>query len=190
MDIASRPKSALAAVVPGGTGTDRTDSTKKLDYNKHCQYFRPMNENIGVMLGQVARLIRRSFDERVRTIGVTRPQWQVLSALDRNPGVNQCGLAEILEVEPITAGRMIDRLQDAQLVERRQDPADRRAWRLHLTRKGAALLEHLRPMAMETLDAALEGVGEREQAELMEVLERIRANLTRKSCATDQAANG
>jgi DNA-binding MarR family transcriptional regulator len=98
-----------------------------------------MEENIGTMVAQVARLMRRSFDERARKIGVTRPQWQVLSLLIRHEGINQGGLADILEVEPITLGRMIDRLQEAELVERRPDPADRRAWRLFITAKGHAL---------------------------------------------------
>ena len=108
------------------------------------------DDNIGAMIAQVARLLRRSFDERARGIGVTRPQWQVLSLLNRNEGINQGGLAEMLEVEPITLGRMIDRLQDAELVERRADPADRRAWRLHITPKGHALLTTLQPFARET----------------------------------------
>ena len=103
-----------------------------------------MDENIGTMLAQVSRLLRRSFDERARGIGVTRPQWQTLSLLSFNSGINQGGLAELLEVEPITLGRMIDRLQDAQLVERRPDPADRRAWRLFLTEKGHALADRVR----------------------------------------------
>ncbi|MET0588059.1 MAG: MarR family transcriptional regulator, partial [Novosphingobium sp.] len=77
-----------------------------------------MDDNIGTMLAQVARLLRRRFDERARGIGVTRPQWQVLTLLKRNEGINQGGLAEILEVEPITLGRMMDRLQDAELVVR------------------------------------------------------------------------
>jgi len=140
-----------------------------------------MDENIGTMLAQVSRLIRRSFDERARAIGVTRPQWQVLSILKRNAGINQGGLAEILEVEPITAGRMIDRLQEARLVERRPDPADRRAWRLHLTGKGEELLETLRPFVSETFGIALEGISEAEQAELLAILERIRTNLSRRT---------
>lgn len=148
-----------------------------------------MNENIGTMLAQVSRLIRRSFDERARAIGATRPQWQVLSILKRNAGINQGNLAEILEVEPITAGRMIDRLQEAQLVERRPDPADRRAWRLFLTEKGEQLAEQLRPLALETFELALEGISEPERDELMAMLARIRVNLSRRS-AVDEAANG
>jgi DNA-binding MarR family transcriptional regulator len=148
-----------------------------------------MDENIGTMLAQVSRLLRRSFDARARDMGVTRPQWQVLGVLFYNAGINQGGLAELLEVEPITAGRMIDRLQDAQMVERRADPADRRAWRLHLTDKGQRLLDELRPFAHETYEIALEGVSEAERAALMETLGRMRANLSRRQ-ALDIAANG
>lgn len=140
-----------------------------------------MDENIGTMLAQVSRLMRRSFDERARAIGITRPQSHVLGILNRNEGINQGGLAEILEVEPITAGRMIDRLQDAELVERRPDPEDRRAWRLYLTPRGEELLGKLRPFAAETIDIALEGIDEAQRDELMAVLERIRGNLSRKS---------
>lgn len=139
-----------------------------------------MDDNIGSMLAHVARLMRRNFDERARSIGVTRPQWQVISLLSRNPGINQGGLAELLEVEPITTGRMIDRLQDADLVERRADPSDRRTWRLHLTPRGQELIETLRPYAQDMLAEALHGVAEGDVALLRQTLDRIRANLTRK----------
>ena len=148
-----------------------------------------MDENSGTMLAQVSRLLRRSFDARARGIGVTRPQWQVLSLLSFNAGINQGGLAELLEVEPITLGRMIDRLQDANLVERRPDPADRRAWRLFLTDKGQTLLDQLRPFALETYDIALEGIDEAERSLLMATLGRMRANLSRRQ-SLDTAAGG
>jgi DNA-binding MarR family transcriptional regulator len=146
-----------------------------------------MEENIGTMLAQVSRLMRRSFDERARTIGVTRPQWQVLTLLLHYEGINQGGLAEILEVEPITLGRMIDRLQDSGLVERRNDPADRRAWRLHLTDKGRDLLETLRPHAEITFSEALDGIDAADQSRLMAMLDRIRTNLTRRAPAREAA---
>jgi DNA-binding MarR family transcriptional regulator len=140
-----------------------------------------MDENIGTMMAQVSRLLRRRFDERVRGIGVTRPQWQVLTLLKRHEGINQGGLADLLEVEPITLGRMIDRLQDSLLVERRPDPADRRAWRLFVTPKGETLIEQLRPYALETFDSALEGISKAEQEALMDMLDRMRANLSRRA---------
>lgn len=140
-----------------------------------------MEENIGTTLAHVSRLMRRRFDARSRGLGLTRPQWQTLSILRRNEGIKQGGLAEILEVEPISAGRMIDRLQDAGLVERRSDPTDRRAWRLHLTEKGEKLSDELRPYAFETLEEALTGIDAGERAKLLATLERIRSNLLRKS---------
>jgi DNA-binding MarR family transcriptional regulator len=139
-----------------------------------------MDENIGTLLAQVSRLLRRSFDERARGIGVTRPQWQVLSLLKIHAGSNQGSLAEMLEVEPITLGRMIDRLQEAELVERRADPTDRRAWRIYLTAKGEGLLEKLRPFGLETLMQALDGVSATEREQFMETLARVRGNLSRK----------
>lgn len=147
-----------------------------------------MDETIGTILSQVARLIRRTFDERARLVGATRPQWQVLMILSRNPGINQGAVADLLEVEPITVGRMIDRLQEAELVERRPDPADRRAWRLHMTTKGCELLEQIKPYGIETLELALDGVSEEDRETLRRVLDRMRGNLSRKS--VDPAANG
>lgn len=136
-----------------------------------------MEDNIGTMLAQVSRLFRRRFDERARGIGVTRPQWQVLSLLTRNEGINQGGLAELLEVEPITLGRMIDRLQEAELVERRPNPADRRAWLLYVTAKGLALIRSLVPHAEETFAQALDGLSGDERDQLMALLGRVRSNL-------------
>lgn len=148
-----------------------------------------MDENIGTLLAQVSRLLRRSFDERARGIGVTRPQWQVLGLLMLHAGSNQGALAEMLEVEPITLGRMIDRLQEAQLVERRADPADRRVWRIFLTEKGEGLLDQLRPFGRETIAVALEGVSEADRDILTATLARVRSNLSRKAPA-EVVANG
>jgi DNA-binding MarR family transcriptional regulator len=153
-----------------------------------------MDENVGTLLAQVSRLMRRSFDARAREIGVTRPQWQVISLLRLRPGCNQGALAEMLEVEPITVGRMIDRLQDSALVERRADPADRRAWRLHLTAKGEGLLESLMPHAAETIDEAMEGMTGTDRQQFISMLVRMRSNLSRRSAAglhmEGQAVNG
>ncbi len=156
-----------------------------LEYSQHCYYCLVlMDDNIGSMIAQVARLMRRSFDERARSIGVTRPQWQVLSLLSRHEGINQGGLADILEVEPITLGRMIDRLQEAAVVERRPDPTDRRAWRLFMTAKGHELIDLLRPLALETLETALDGVDTGLRDEMMGALDRMRGNLSRRTQAT------
>lgn len=146
-----------------------------------------MSDDLGFLLGDAGRLLRRSFDERARAMGVTRPQWRVLALLKRFDGSTQVTIADMLEVEPITLGRMIDRLQDAELVERRADPKDRRAWRLHLTEKGRAKIKELEPTAFAMLADAVQGISEAKQAELEEMLNIIRSNLTRKPM---EAANG
>jgi DNA-binding MarR family transcriptional regulator len=136
-----------------------------------------MDENLFSLVGDVSRMARRAFDAKAREIGVTRPQWQVLVMLRRHEGVNQGGLAELLDVEPITVCRMVDRLQEADLVERRPDPADRRSWRLFLTDKAEELLAQLRPLGEAMEAQALGGISEQERAALAAALNRIRANL-------------
>ena len=138
-------------------------------------------ENIGSMLADTSRLLRRSFDVRARDIGVTRAQWQVLTTLLRHEGVNQGGLAELLDVEPITVCRMVDRLQEAGLVERRTDPADRRSWRLFLTPRAHDLLDELRPLADALIEDALTGIDQDERKQLRDLLDRIRDNLSHRT---------
>src|SRR5215475_13922398 len=84
------------------------------------------------LLHDVARLLRVDADKRARAHGMTRAQWGILIWLERQPGLSQKELSEILEVEPITVARLIDRLEARGMVERRPDPKDRRIWRLHL----------------------------------------------------------
>lgn len=136
-------------------------------------------DTIGVLISDAARLLRRRFDARARRIGVSRAQWQVLIALARAQGINQAALAERLEVETITVGRMVDRLADAALVERRADPADRRAWQLYLTPRAQMLLGDLAPVAAELRAEMLDGFDAGEQAMLHALLVKLRANLGR-----------
>lgn len=137
-----------------------------------------MSDSLGFLVSDVSRLMRRRFDERARTIGATRAQWRALTAISRNEGINQGGLADLLEVEPITLCRMVDRLEEAGLVERRRDPNDRRAWRLFLLPKSQPILESLRGMADELFVMALDGLTADDQARLTASLSRIRENLT------------
>jgi DNA-binding MarR family transcriptional regulator len=85
-----------------------------------------------ILIHDLARHLRLEADRRASRGGLTRAQWGILFWLDRQPGLSQKELAELLEVEPISVARLIDRLQDRGLVERRDDPDDRRIWRLHL----------------------------------------------------------
>lgn len=148
-----------------------------------------MSDSIGFLVSDVSRLMRRRFDERARLIGVTRTQWRALTTLSRHEGINQGGLADLLEVEAITLCRMIDRLAEAGHVERRRDPADRRAWNIYLTDRSRPLLDQLRGIADEMFDVALDGLDTADQAVLTASLARIRQNLT-LSDDKDHAAHG
>ena len=141
------------------------------------------------LLADISRLTRRRFDERARLIGVTRPQWRLLVTLSRDEGLNQGALAERLEVEPITLCRMVDRLEEAGLIERRRDPADRRAWRLYLSDKSRPLLDRLRAIADEVFGQALGEITPAEHDAVFETLTRMRANLARPLPA-NEAAHG
>ena len=137
-----------------------------------------MSVPVAFILADVSRLMRRSFDQRARSIGVTRAQWRVLTMLVRHEGINQGGLAELIEVEPITLCRMVDRLTEASLVERRPDPNDRRVWRLFMTDKARALLSDLKILAADLTEEAMDGISQCEQEQLCNLLETIRANLS------------
>lgn len=148
-----------------------------------------MSDGIGFLIGDVSRMMRRRFDERARVIGVTRSQWRALVTLAREEGIQQAALAERIEVEPITLCRMVDRLAEAGLVERRRDPADRRAWNIYLTDRSRPLLDRLRAVADDLFADALDGVDEHDRTMLTTTLERIRANLSPEP-DTRETANG
>lgn len=137
-----------------------------------------MRVNVAFLSSDVGRLFRKRFGVAARQFGVTGPQWRMMAAIQREPGTNQGALANWLEVEPITAGRMIDRLEKLELVERRDDPADRRRWRLYLTAKGDDLMQRMSSCAQTTLADAVSGFSDAEHAQLLALLDRVRTNLS------------
>lgn len=146
-------------------------------------------DNLGFVLKDISRLMRKRFDERARASGVTVSQWRVLLTLLRYEGSNQGFLADLLDVEPITLCRMIDRLEESGLVERRRDPGDRRAWLIHLTDKAHPVVEQLRSVANGLLTDARAGLSDRQYDELMDALTIVRANLNNPS-EQAQVGNG
>lgn len=136
-----------------------------------------MTEHLGFYVNDIGRLMRKRFDGAAKQLGVTGSQWRVLFMLHRTPGINQGQIAERLEVEPITTCRMIDRLEQAGLVERRRDPTDRRAWQIFLTDAADPLLTQLGLVAEEMRSQSLQGFSIREVEQLQEMLDRLRNNL-------------
>ncbi len=133
--------------------------------------------NIGFLVSDTSRMLRRIFNERLTHLGLTQAQWRALAHLSRNEGLNQVSLADRLDVQPITVARLIDKLVAAQLVERRPDPNDRRAQRLYLTAQAAPVLEQIWDVADETYAVVLKGISDEERDQLIELLTRLQANI-------------
>ena len=144
-----------------------------------------MTETIGFILNDTARLYRRAFNARVRDSGITALQWRLITYLKRHEGIRQGPLADLIEVEPITLSRMVDRLVEAGLLERRADPTDRRAWQLYLAPRAAELLNGMRGTIDALTAEATEGLSAAEREQLNDLVERVRANLSRRVCAKE-----
>ena len=139
-------------------------------------------------LGETSRMMRRYYDRGVAALGVTTAQWRVLLRLAREPGLKQVELAERMDVEPITACRIVDRLEEAGLVERLRDPEDRRAWRLQLTAKAQPLVKRLGSIAEEMSAEAFADLNEQELETVRTCLARIRDSVSRAEAAQKGAA--
>ena len=131
-----------------------------------------------IVLHDVARLLRTRFDQRARARGMTRAQWIILARLSRQPGLSQNELAGICEVEPITVGRLVDRLETRGLVERRPDPADRRINRLHLLAAAQPILAEIASYKEVLHEEILGGLDETARAILLDALLHIKNKLT------------
>jgi MarR family transcriptional regulator for hemolysin len=135
-------------------------------------------ENFAFEIAETVRLIRREANKRAAVLGATKAQWRVLARLSRaGDAVRQIALADALDIEPITLCRMIDRLEEAGLVERRRDGADRRAWRIHLTEAAAPVIAKLEAMGVGFNADILAGISETDREAALRVLARIRQNL-------------
>ena len=145
-------------------------------------------ETLPFEIGETAHALRKAFDRLAVGLGVTRAQWKVLFKLSRTPGLRQVELADMLELEPITLCRIVDRLEDAGLVERSRDPEDRRAWRLHVTAEAQPLVEKLKAVGAELIGQAFAGIDPDEIEITRRVLARARENAGR-TIAMNRASN-
>lgn len=135
------------------------------------------DEYIGYVLSDIARLIRTVFDRRVRDIGLTRAQWLVLTRLYRRPGASQTELADMLEIDRASAGRMIDRMQKNGWVERRADSEDRRINRLYLTADARRAHKDMWAVAEATVDDALAPLSVAEREQFTRLAARVKGQL-------------
>jgi MarR family transcriptional regulator, transcriptional regulator for hemolysin len=132
---------------------------------------------IGYAITDVSRLMRTVFERRVRASGLTRAQWLVIARLHRHPGLSQSQIADLLEIEKASAGRLIDRMQAKGWLQRRDDASDRRINRLHLTPEAERLHAAIWPIAEATVDAALGDLSAKERRHLTGLMTRVKSKL-------------
>ncbi len=133
---------------------------------------RPLRRELVFQLVETSRLLRTYVEQRARQHGTTRAQWGVMSRLRRQEGLNQAALADQMDLQPISLARLLDRLQNQNLIERREDPTDRRAYRLYLTKEGRSLVDDLD--AVRT-DIAHEVLGDVDETSILSALETLSA---------------
>jgi MarR family transcriptional regulator, transcriptional regulator for hemolysin len=138
-----------------------------------------LRREFAFILNDVARLLRTYADHRAAQYGMTRAQWAVLVRLDRSEGLNQSELADMLDLQPITLTRLLDKLCDSGLIERRPDPEDRRAKRLFLTPAARPLLKQLAVLGEETMGSATEGLSQGDVERMVSELVTVKDNLRR-----------
>ena len=152
-----------------------------------------VSREIAFTIMDVARLQKTFVDQRARQYGMTRAQWAVLFRLDRSEGLKQSELAELLDLQPISLTRLLDRLAENGLIERRPDPNDRRANRLFLTPAARPLLERLTKLGEGMMETVLCGLDEKTIERLLRDLQTMRDNLRgaiNRNPSPQQAANG
>ena len=136
-----------------------------------------LERNFGFILNDVARLLRKVYDRRVRSLGLTRSQWWVVTHLYRSEGVTQSELADILELERASLGRLLDRLEAKGWVRREADAKDRRAKRVYLTAQVEEPMRTMRSIAAGVRGDALSGLSPAQQDRFVDTLLRIKGNL-------------
>jgi MarR family transcriptional regulator for hemolysin len=153
----------------------------------------PLKREFVFTIMDVARLIKTYADQRARQFGISRAQWAVLIRIDRTEGLKQSELAEMLDLQPISLTRLLDRLADNGLIERRADPNDRRANRLYLKPAAKPLLEQLAALGTDMMGTVLKGLDEATIERMLKELGRVKSNLRtaiQNNSTQQQAANG
>jgi len=150
---------------------------------------RAIDSDFLFLIYDVAQMVRRHADKRARMHGMTRAQWAVLARLEREPGITQSRLALLTDVEPITIGRLVDRLEANGLIERHPDPGDRRIWRLTLTPKSAAILEQIAEFRRELHEDMAAGLDAQSLNTLVRCLQQMRRNLTKRRFSRPKASS-
>ena len=146
-------------------------------------------DNLGFLVHDAARLFRRRFEAKGRAHGLSAAQWRLLVRLVKEEGVAQARLAELLEIEPISVSRLLDRMEEGGWIERRQDARDRRVRMIFPTDKSRDAFAAIKSVAGEVYEIALAGLDANERRVLVKGLNTIIANLSEEEAPADEQSN-
>lgn len=167
---------------PHASEKNRSSGNLPLEIITHVMIYgamkKPLDRDPLVLIHDVARLMRTRADARARAFGMTRAQWMILVRLENQPGMSQNELAALIEVEPITVARLVDRLEGRGFVERRADPTDRRIWRLHLTPTAGPMLKEIARVRRELNETLVAEIPAKELESVIDCLLQMKCNLT------------
>lgn len=135
-------------------------------------------DGLGFLIHDAARLLRKRFEAKGSAYGLSAAQWRLLVRLVKDEGVAQARLAELLEIEPISVSRLLDRMEEGGWIERRQDASDRRVRMIFPTDKSREAFAAIKAVAGDVYDRALDGLAAEERRVLVKCLNKIIANLT------------
>jgi len=144
------------------------------------------DRGFGFLLTETARLFRKLLDRRLHPLGLSRAQWSVLAILAHRDGLSQSQLAEILEIEKTTAGRLIDHVQKSGWIERRPIPGDRRLWGVYLTEQARPLITEVERIVLATRVDVMDGLSPSQQQDLSRALLAVKTSLSR-ALSVDQS---
>ncbi len=134
------------------------------------------HQSLGFLISDAARLMRRRFDRLTGETGLTRAQFQLLARVARSEGISQAGLADLLDMEPISVCRIIDRMEAGGWLTRKRDPNDRRAYQIYMTEAALPALDRMQAVADDVYADMLAGFSAKERESLMDLLARLHAN--------------
>ncbi len=147
----------------------------------------PQQEDLLFLIGDTARLIGVYADRIARTRGMSKAQWVLLIKLAQNPGLSQKDLAQMMAVEPITVGRLVDRLESHGLVERVPDGQDRRIWRLQLRPAAEPVLAELAERRREIVTMISQTIDPATLATMEAGMAKVKANVSHALRGSDAA---
>ncbi|WP_288901693.1 MarR family transcriptional regulator [uncultured Sneathiella sp.] len=135
------------------------------------------DNTLGTLVHEVAHLLRIHIDRRVEPYNLTRAKWLALGVLDRREGITQTELADYLELDKSTIGRLLDRLEERGFIRREKDPKDRRIFRIYIAKTAHPILSELEQVGDDVRAQALSGISKEDQEKLLTLLDQVKKNL-------------